>query len=360
MDIRTVRKYAFINARVRAMMSKLLTKEVIDSLIDAKDFRTVVGLLEQSSYGSRLETLQFEEINSENLDRIFSEDFINTFNTVFNISPHTVKECLNKIRMKFEARTLKTILRAKAANLILEEAMRYLIPVGSFSREFCEELLKEKKSLREIVESIPIQVFRDTLEENWKIYEETQSILPLEIAVDKAAFKEIWKYIEDEMSGLDKQIVEHVIGTEIDTINIKIILRGKILKLEYDFIQNLLLEANYKLEEEIIRQSLQANSIGEVIKIVAVPPYQAILNKALKEYKKERSLAIFEMELDKLIYEVSREAGFGSPFRYGYPFQIGTILCYLNLKWFEIRNLKTIIVGKEERASPTQIRKYLI
>ncbi|MHA1581624.1 MAG: V-type ATPase subunit [Candidatus Baldrarchaeia archaeon] len=56
----------------------------------------------------------------------------------------------------------------------------------------------------------------------------------------------------------------------------------------------------------------------------------------------------------EFIYHVSKSVS------YGYPFYIGSILCYLNLKWFEVKNLKTIVVGKEERVIPLHIRKYLI
>ncbi|MHA1581628.1 MAG: V-type ATPase subunit [Candidatus Baldrarchaeia archaeon] len=139
-------KYAFINAKIRGMIGKLLTKTDIDSLIGADSFQTVVRLLEQSSYGPRLADLPFEEITSENLDKIFSEDFVHAFSIIHMSSPFYIREFLNRVCLKFEARTLKTIIRAKAANIEAEKAMRYLIPVGRFSRHVCEELLKESPS----------------------------------------------------------------------------------------------------------------------------------------------------------------------------------------------------------------------
>jgi len=348
-----VSKYAYINAKVRGMMGKLLTREAIDSLIGAESFQTMVRLLEQSPYGPKLVAFPFEQINSEILDRVFSEDFIETFSALYRSSPSDVKEFLNKIRMKFEARTLKTLLRTKVANLPLEEAMRYIIPVSVFTRPVCEELLK-KKDLKEMVENIPIRIFRKALEENWRYYEETRNILPLEVAVDRVSFEEIWKYIKDNMGGLDKRVSRRVVGVEIDSINIKILLRGKLLGLDHLTIQKLLLRVNYRLRDEILRKSLEAKSVSEVVETLAVHPYDSILHDVLRKYEKKDLLTGIEVELDKLIYEASKKAG------YGYPFQIGTILCYLNLKWFEIKNLKTIVVGKEERIIPVHIRKYLI
>jgi len=360
--VSSVAKYAYINAKVRGMMGRLLTKEAIDSLIGAESFQTMVRLLEQSPYGPRLAELPFEEINSRNLDRVFSEDFIEAFNVVYRSSPNEVREFLDRVRMKFEARTLKTLIRVKVANLPLEEAMRYVIPVGTLTMDLCEELLR-KKDLKEMVDVIPIKIFKEAIKEKWRYYEETENIFPLEVAIDKTAFEEIWRYIEDNMKGVDKQVAERVVGTEIDTINIKIVLRGKFLGLDPLTIQRLLLKVNYRLRKEFLQKSLEAKSVNEVIETLAAYPYhmggivksfQTILLEALRKYEKKELLTGIEVELDKLIYEVSKKAGFGN------PFQIGTILCYLNLKWFEIKNLKTIVVGKEEKIIPIHIRKYLI
>ncbi|RLF03718.1 MAG: hypothetical protein DRJ64_07975 [Thermoprotei archaeon] len=347
-------KYAFINAKVRGMKGKLLTKMDIDSLIGADSFQTMVRLLEQSSYGPKLAELPFEEINSRSLDRIFSEDFIDSFSTIYRSSPLGVKEFLDEFCMKFEARALKTILRSKAADLEIREAMRYLIPVGHFTKQLCEELLREK-DLRNIIEKIPVRIFRDALREKWRYYEETGNIFLLEIAVDQVAYEEIWKYIaKGKIKGKDKETAKKVIGTEIDTTNIKIVLRGKLLDIEPSLIQESLLKVSYRLKEDVIQRSLQVKSISEAVKILAVYPYEEALHKALRLYEEEKSLSVFETELDKFVYSISKRVS------YGYPFQIGTLLCYLNLKWFEVKNLKTIVVGKEERVIPLHIRKYLV
>ncbi len=349
----SVAKYAYINAKVRGMMGRLLTKEAIDSLIGAESFQTMVRLLEQSPYGPRLAELPFEEINSRSLDRVFSEDFIEAFNAVYRSSPNKVRTFLDNVRMKFEARTLKTLIRVKAANLPLEEAMRYVIPVGTLTMDLCEGLLR-KKDLKEMIDAIPIKIFKEAIKERWRYYEENENIFPLEVAIDKTAFEEIWRYIEDNMKGVDKQAAERVVGTEIDTINIKVILRGKSLDLNPSTIQDFLLRAKYKLKKEAVERGLYARNITEAAEALTVYPYETVMHRALRMYEEEKSLTAFEVELDKLIYDVSRKVGLG------YPFQIGTILCYLNLKWFEIKNLKTIVVGKEEKVIPLHIRKYLV
>ena len=349
----SVAKYAYINAKVRGMMGRLLTKEAIDSLIGAESFQTMVRLLEQSPYGPRLAELPFEEINSRSLDRVFSEDFIEAFNAVYRSSPNKVRTFLDNVQMKFEARTLKTLIRVKAANLPLEEAMRYVIPVGTLTMDLCEGLLR-KKDLKEMIDAIPIKIFKEAIKERWRYYEENENIFPLEVAIDKTAFEEIWRYIEDNMKGVDKQAAERVVGTEIDTINIKVILRGKSLDLNPSTIQDFLLRAKYKLKKEAVERGLYARNITEAAEALTVYPYETVMHRALRMYEEEKSLTAFEVELDKLIYDVSRKVGLG------YPFQIGTILCYLNLKWFEIKNLKTIVVGKEEKVIPLHIRKYLV
>ena len=41
-------------------------------------------------------------------------------------------------------------------------------------------------------------------------------------------------------------------------------------------------------------------------------------------------------------------------------FNIGLLLAYLNLKWFEVRNLRTIIRGSECGISPDIVKKMLV
>jgi vacuolar-type H+-ATPase subunit C/Vma6 len=46
--------------------------------------------------------------------------------------------------------------------------------------------------------------------------------------------------------------------------------------------------------------------------------------------------------------------------RYTPFFNIGLILAFLNLKWSEVRNLRAIVRGVEDKIPPDKIRKLLI
>ena len=74
------------------------------------------------------------------------------------------------------------------------------------------------------------------------------------------------------------------------------------------------------------------------------------------QQQKVTSLTIFETILDKGIIKTSLKM----IKRYTPYFNLGLILAYLNLKWFEIRNLRAIIRGTEARISPEKVKKTLI
>ncbi|MHA1581627.1 MAG: hypothetical protein ACTSYM_03880 [Candidatus Baldrarchaeia archaeon] len=46
------------------------------------------------------------------------------------------------------------------------------------------------------------------MRENWKYYEETENIFPLEMALDQISYAKIWAYLKLKMSETDKKAVK--------------------------------------------------------------------------------------------------------------------------------------------------------
>ena len=63
-----------------------------------------------------------------------------------------------------------------------------------------------------------------------------------------------------------------------------------------------------------------------------------------------------EVELEKALANVNREICH----KYPSPLHIGVVLSYLNLKWFEVKNLRTIMLGKLSKIPSEKIAKLLI
>ncbi|MFX0096747.1 MAG: V-type ATPase subunit [Candidatus Hodarchaeota archaeon] len=351
--MKRVSQYAYINAKIRGMRSKLLTSSTMDSLVGAGNFRMLIRLLESTYYKGVISSIPAGELDPERLDKAFSQDFMERFETVTSFAPGSSKGLLDSMKRKFEASTLKTLIRAKAAKIETDRAMRYVIPVGAFTEDICRGLL-ETKDIRELAGAIPEPDLRQAVGGALFEYERVNATFPLEVAIDQHVYSELWNDVK-KLKGTDKPSGQKLIGTEIDAINIRSVLRSKILALEPELAVSYLLKATYRLGQKDLKEALEAESVSDAIEHLAIHQYRKAMMTALQKYMKEESLAAFEIALDRMRAESNRKVSYTRS-----PFQVGTILSFLNLKWFEIRNLKAIVTGKVDGLSPAHIRGFLV
>ena len=108
---------------------------------------------------------------------------------------------------------------------------------------------------------------------------------------------------------------------------------------------------------EVIKESdIQSfiNSLVRLAKSAKARDYYYIFTEL--QQQNVTSLTTFEKILNKGIIKTSlRMIKRHTPY-----YNIGLILAYLNLKWFEVRNLIAIIRGSEAGISPEKVKKTLI
>lgn len=351
--MKRVSQYAYINAKIRGMRSKLLPSSTMDSLVGAGNFETLIRLLESTYYKAVISRIPARELSPESLDRVFSQDFMERFETVISFAPGGSKNLLDSMKKKFEAATLKTLIRAKVAKVEIDRAMRYAIPVGAFTEDVCRRLLGTK-DIREFAGEIPEPDLRRAVGGALFEYEKLNATFPLEAAVDQQVYGELWRDV-NQLKGTDKPSGQKLIGTEIDAINTRSVLRSKVLELEPEYARSYLLKVTYRLRHKDLKEALEAESVSDAVKQLAIHQYRKVMMIALQKYMKDKSLAAFELALDGLRAEASKKISYTRS-----PFQVGTILSFLNLKWFEIRNLKAIVTGKVDGLSPGHIREFLV
>ena len=113
-----------------------------------------------------------------------------------------------------------------------------------------------------------------------------------------------------------------------------------------------------ELEEAIKRPDIKSSieSLLAAAKLAMARDYQYMLSDVLKEYEASESPSHLEMVLDRGLLKTSlRMLKRYTPF-----FNIGLILAFLNLKWFELRNLRAIVKGVEKKIPPAKIRQLLV
>ena len=339
--------YAYVNARVRSMESRLLDDHKLNELIEAGSLVEVVGLLEDTDYGKYISTTSKDVYSVE---KSLDMHLAHIYKTLAEISPDRSKKILELFEKRYDVKNIKTILRAKYAGLDGESTFKILIPLGRIPENKLRELC-EAKTVEEVVNGLEGTEYGKILSENLSIYEESGNLIPLELALDRYILEGLWKVVGIE--GTNEDIFKEFIGRMIDIENLKIILRCKGERVSSEVILNYLLGVGYELPPWKLKELAEAESMEGVVSSLEGTEYSNIISGCLEEYEKCKSAYVFERALDNYLVETSKKLSLRQ------PFGVGPIIGFITSKEMEVKKLKVIIKGKMEGLSPRDIRELI-
>ena len=160
---------------------------------------------------------------------------------------------------------------------------------------------------------------------------------------------------------MDKKIARTVIGLEIDSVNVKTILRCKAMGISENQIRRYLIPVSEVFGEKELEEAMRGldmqstiDSLVESAKRAMARDHQYVFTELQELHV--TSLTALETILDRGLVETNlRMMKRYTPF-----FNIGALLAFLNLKWFEVKNLRAIIRGSEAGIAPDRVKKLLI
>jgi V/A-type H+-transporting ATPase subunit C len=354
-------KYKRIMPKVIVAKLRLIeAKDIVDLIGKSLDY--ICSKLMKTTYGAEISTIPLEQISSISLENAFLRNFMKTCEEIMAYSPKDIKFLLSTLLMKFEVSNIKAMLRAKEAGIDTDKAMRYIVGIRNFNEVRCRKILEKSKDVEDIAELLLDSEYGFILKVALGRYKETKLFLMLEIALDKFVYSKIWEASE-KLKGTDKGIARTILGLEIESMNIKTILRCKAMGIHEDLIGRYLIPVSRVFGRRELEGAIKAVDLKSSIESLLMASrlalnfdYWCMLNSILKEYESSHSLSRLEIILDKGLLRTSlRMLRKYAPF-----FNIGLILAFLNLKWFEVRNLRAIVKGAEDRISPEIVRGFLI
>lgn len=335
--------YAFPRARIGAMRSLFLDREAYNGLLEASELGDALSLLKLSSYGEEL-----GKLNSPSLDeveRILRRSLVADYQKITTSLYGFGKIFVQKVAKKFEIQALKTALQSKISG----EASKMespVIPFGSIGEEVIERIARSE-SLEEITESLRETEYYPILQNNMQDLKDG-GVFFLTTALDKYIYDGIGEKLK-AVHGLDKRVTRMLIGSEIDFKNLMVVLRCR--GLEENEVDRLLIDYPYNFEEGFLKgmlsDSVEALSLEGTV-------YGPILGEAFENFKKTGSLTGLELAFQRYLMGLNITA------LTGFPFQLGAIIGYLNLKEAEVRNLTTILKGKKEGLARREIEDLLL
>ena len=352
-------KYKQIMPKLTIKKQALIKPKKITNMVGAS-LQHIASELEKTSYRTEIQELDTQQLSSLTLEEALIRHFIKTCEATIELSPRDIRSLLSAILMKFEANCIKALLRAKEAGLSGEEAMSYIIPAGRLTATRCTRILENCDNIGDIVDALSDMEYGLVLEKAFDVYIKENNFYLLEVALDRHVYRKLWG-ATGEFWGLDRKIARTIVGLEIDSVNVKTVLRCKAMEISGNRIRQYVIPVPTVFGEKTLEEAINCTDMESTIdclvksaKLAGARDYRYVFS----EIKESQGSSLTEVEtiLDRGLLETSLRM----VKRYTSYFNIGLLLSFLNMKWFEIRNLRAIIRGSEAQIAPERVKKLLI
>jgi V/A-type H+-transporting ATPase subunit C len=325
------------------MKSYMLSRASYERLLRAASMAEVLNVLGDTVYASSVAETDLMSVETSLL-----RGYYDAHRRIISFAPPDCSALLESMYSRHEYQCLKSILRAIASGMEVEEALKLIAPAGKYTYELSRDLIRSKNISR-VIETVEDESLRKALSST---LEEGLPTPALESTIDRHIFLKIWRSTS-LLDRWDELSAKRIIGKEIDFLNMTTVLRGHLMNLEPSTIQKLLIPVEYRLGVTL-KRAAEARSAFHALQVLAGSDYGHLLSPFMSAYKEGETIFPIEVIFKRYL---SREC---LAMFEGYPFVAGLIIAFLYLKSYEISDLKAILNGKLAQLSPDTIRDFLI
>lgn len=334
--------YAYSYGMVSAM-PQYLDKETYARLMGSANLEMAITGLISTPYEKQIKDAisKGRRENLEEIEKAIVNHYFDVCNAVINTLPMNVRNASKTILLdEFDVGNLKRILRslkAKSSGLgkntdeILAECIE-----GNIKVEILKEIANtEFKSAVDKIRTLGFEI-------------EGENLSDVENSLDINLIKK-WKKEAETIKPIEKFVKKR-----IDTLNLKAIIRMKILgKDASDFIKRTSQGEylNFEILNTLNAAQISSENVDAVQGILSGTPYGDLFEKIFEDFKRTKSLDVFELKI---------EAVSASPRVIQNPISLEYVLAYLREMWFDVRNIRVLLVGKKYGLKDDEIREMMI
>lgn len=326
----------YLISLLRGKRSQLLDRQQLVSLSETKSQTEIIGVLSEGSYGPELSKLTPESTPIET-ERAIRQGFARAVMSIINAAQGDTRDFLAEYRRRFDAYDLAGLIGFKAQGKTWEEYLATRQPLALMKEAELHRLysLDDLTAIaysggdRHLVERMKGFSMEDAAAEKASLLRDT---------INGWGEERFYKYIEEKLSGTDRESCEPIVGSSIDIANLLVILRSK--GLGTAGIRDHLIPTHWKLNQRTIDQLLASPDVSQALDAISSHDYyQKILAGARQKFEESKSLAFIEVALRVHQLKLSTRLFLGS------PYSVGIVLAFLVLKENEAKNLAAVLTG---------------
>jgi V/A-type H+-transporting ATPase subunit C len=342
----------YVNARVRGMKRHLMDREFFEKLMKKPDIDAIITELEKTPYQEAIEKASVQYSGTRLIDQALRHNLVQTYQMVLSlVRGETFEKHVRIFLEKWDIQNIKTIIRGKNVHIPGDEILACLVPAGQLDEVTLVELVKQTdvRSVVDLLATWDIPYSRP-LTERFDKYAERKDLAILEYALDRFYYEHALQQLAGKSTH--DVVVRNLIATEIDTVNIKSILRLIRDGVKSEDGKNVLIEGGKLLDLQALLDLLNTGSIAGVITALRDTPY-SILGVLTEKRPENTAISRYEKELDK--YIIAQEIHM---FR-GDPLSIAGAIGYIAAKNNEITNIRIISHCKGAYLPEEEIREEM-
>lgn len=310
-----LRRYAYGQARIRAKLSRLLTRQQLEVFAAYPD---------ESLLSRELAALGWEDPAAAVLSR---------FGEVLDMLAGQPRDVVLAYRARYECENLGVLLRALERGVGYAEIAALLHPVGALAPGPRAEELLEARSLADAVSRLDAKPFGEVLRRHVRAAgAQPLERFRLELVAERVVYEDVWAAVQGLEPG-DRRFAERVVGVKLDCVNL---VRTARLRTHHGL-------APEEVLAYAIRGGLHLGAAQRAVlahepleawpALFASTPYGVALAAA-------GSPPQLEAELARVLARAAERVLGAS------PFQLGLMLAYLVLVELQAADLRRLLEGK--------------
>ncbi|MCD6116211.1 V-type ATPase subunit [bacterium] len=313
--------YANLNAKIRAMKSQLFSRQELEKLSASPDLPAFISFLEKSGY--EFPQKDNSKLHPEDIEKYIIKNRIDRIKSVKRASKGEVGKLVSLFLERDDILKLESILRQWNAgitpiNPVVPFEIIYKFPVNDISKA---------KTIEEIAGLIKSTPFANVLMNSVEDFNKIGNLFPVEIALEKDFYYRLFQE-SSNLSKSDMQIIDKIVGTEVDLKNVLWIKRLKnYYEIPVNQAVNYLLPGGSSLKIEEIRNAFLEGREDEFLSGRRIVPEKT----AAKE--EQQGIFMLEVALREILIQQAEKA-----FKQ-FPFSIGSLAGYIILLKIEEREV---------------------
>ncbi len=179
--------FAYINARVKVMNSRLLPAARLDELFRASDLDAVLQGLADTPYNVELAEALSRFTGVRAVDEGLSQNFSHTTQRILSFADGEARDLIEVVLLRYDLQSLRAIIRGKLTGRSQDEIVGTLFPGGLLTEVKLRELLQQP-DVRAIADTLTtwMHPLASAVREGADALQRGGSLLDVESALDRA------------------------------------------------------------------------------------------------------------------------------------------------------------------------------